>query len=365
MPLSNIDPERYQQQLDIKAERIRKQFQQFSPQTLQIFDSPPLHFRQRAEFKIWHEGEHSFYAMFRPEQPKTPVAIDDFPIGSNRLNQAMRDVINAILVTEALRRKLFQVEFLTTLSGEVLVTLIYHRPLDNAWELAACALQSELTIKLIGRSKKQKLILSDDFVTETLNVAGNHYSFQQVENSFTQPNAMVNQKMLEWALIHTSQNGGDLLELYCGNGNFTVILAQNFNRVLATEISKASVKSAKRNFTANNTHNVEIVRMSSEDFSAAMDAVREFRRLQHINLNDYRFSTILVDPPRAGLDQHTEQLASRFEHIVYISCNPNTLCQNLQFLCRTHSIEQFAIFDQFPYTDHIECGVMLKRRVKP
>lgn len=361
MPLSKVKPENYQTQLNQKAERIQKQFNHFSPPALSVYTSEPLHYRSRAEFKVWHDGDDSYYAMFRPETPKQPYRIDDFPIGSVLLNQLMSSVMDAVKRQPILRTRLFQAEFLTTLSGQGLVTLIYHKKLTREWELAATALQETLNISIIGRSRKQKIVLKKDYVVEKLHVNQQHYYFQQVEGSFTQPNAGVNQKMLSWALEQSKQCGGDLVELYCGNGNFTAVLAQNFKQVLATEISKTSVRSAHTNFKLNKIDNVFVARMSSEEFSNALLGTRTFRRLEGINLNHYDFSTILVDPPRAGLDDQTIALISRFEHIIYISCNPNTLHENLNSICKTHYIDQFAIFDQFPYTDHIECGVILKK----
>ena len=185
--------------------------------------------------------------------------------------------------------------------------------------------------------------------------------FKQIENSFTQPNAQVNIKMIEWALDITQNSQCDLLELYCGSGNFSIPLAQNFEKVLATEISKTSVAAAQDNIVQNNINNLKIVRMSSEEFVQAQQGVREFRRLEGINLADYQFKTVLVDPPRAGLDDSTLDMVSQYENIVYISCNPDTLKQNLQILLHTHSITRFALFDQFPYTQHIECGVYLQK----
>lgn len=362
MPLSQVNPDNYQQQLDAKANKIRLQFSQFKPPALQIHSSETLHFRVRAEFKIWHQDDDLFYVMFKKENPKSPYRIDKFAIGSLRINSLMPALMEKIKYSLELREKLFQIEFLTTLSDQALVTMIYHKALGQEWEQQARALQQLLNIKIIGRSKKQRLVLDTDFVTETLNVNNTKYHFQQIENSFTQPNAGVNQKMLAWALDHSKNNGGDLLELYCGNGNFTTILAQNFNKVLATEISKPSVRSAHYNFQLNDIHNINIVRMSSEDFSAALSGIREFRRLKDIDLNNYNFSTILVDPPRSGLDDATEKLVSRFDHILYISCNPTTLQKNLSSICKTHRIEHFALFDQFPYTEHTECGVALRKR---
>ena len=145
-------------------------------------------------------------------------------------------------------------------------------------------------------------------------------------------------------------------------GNFSIALAENFDRVLGTEISKTSVKSAQTNIAANQLTNVDIIRMSSEDFSQAMNGERVFRRLEGFDLKSYNYDTVLVDPPRAGLDSESVELVSRFERIVYISCNPDTLKENLVELVKTHNIEKFALFDQFPYTHHVETGVILSRK---
>lgn len=362
MPLSRVNPDNYQHQLNEKADRISQLFQSYQLPSLEIFDSPLLHYRMRAEFRIWHENDSCYYAMFKKDDPKTPCRITSFDIGSERICQLMPLLLEEINASSVLKERLFQIEFLTTLGNQALVTLIYHKKLGDNWEVLAQNLQTKYDINIIGRSKKQRLVLNRDFVTEVLTVDKKSYSFQQVENSFTQPNASVNQKMLAWALVNSSANGGDLLELYCGNGNFTTVLAQNFNRVLCTEISKTSVKSAHVNFHSNNIENIAIARMSSEEISAALNGEREFRRLRDIDLTDYNFSTIFVDPPRAGLDAKTEDFVRQFENIIYISCNPETLSNNLASICKSHSVVNFAIFDQFPYTDHIECGVTLKRR---
>jgi tRNA (uracil-5-)-methyltransferase len=55
-------------------------------------------------------------------------------------------------------------------------------------------------------------------------------------------------------------------------------------------------------------------------------------------------------------------MASEFEAVMYISCNPQSLADNLAVLCDSHRVEHFALFDQFPYTDHMECGVFLVRK---
>ena len=374
------DPANYQQQLEVKLQLLREQFTELTLPEVEVFESEPMHFRMRAEFRIWHENGQAHYAMNKPGE-KRPFIIDDFPIGSKLINNLMPVILSAINQNKTLSHRLFSIEFLTILSGEALVTLIYHKPLDEQWQSEAQRLSDALNsnafkpetctpgtyrIGIIGRSRKQKVVLDKDFVTETLTVDGRQYRYQQVENGFTQPNAKVNEKMLTWALkgsraLSTKKNEGDLLELYCGNGNFTCVLAQNFEQVLATEVSKISVRSAQHNFAANQIDNITVVRMSSEEFTQALNNVRPFRRLKDIDLSGYNFSTIFVDPPRAGLDDATLDLVGQFDNIIYISCNPDSLKANLDVLTKTHQINKFAVFDQFPYTHHLECGVILSR----
>ena len=279
----------------------------------------------------------------------------------------MKALLAEIQGNEVLTRKLFQVDYLSTLSGEIAVSLLYHKKLDEQWEGEAKALKTRLTkqgfnVQIIGRATKQKIALDCDYVEEVLNVDGKSLIYRQVENSFTQPNAQMNIKMLEWARECTRNSEGDLLELYCGNGNFSIALAENFRKVLATEISKSSVNSAQYNIVQNGVENLQIIRMSAEEFTQAMNGVREFNRLKGIDLKAYECNTIFVDPPRAGLDQATLDMVQGYERILYISCNPETLAENLNQLCQTHRVERAALFDQFPYTHHIESGVWLIRK---
>lgn len=361
----SINPTLYPAALDAKLENFKSTLDGLSFPQVEVFDSAPSGFRMRAEFRIWHEDGIAHYAMNRAGE-KRPYMISEFPIAGELIGQLMAPLLASINASAILSRKLFSLEFLTTLSGEALITLIYHRPVDEEWQLAAKALETEHSIMVIGRSRKQKTVLTRDYVTETLNVDEVQYQYQQIESGFTQPNARVNEKMLSWAsgCCKTVEDvkSGDLVELYCGNGNFTAVLAQHFRSVLATEISKISVRSAQTNFALNNVDNVTVVRMSSEEFTQALNGERPFRRLKEVDLDSYNFSTIFVDPPRAGLDEDTLQLAQRFDNILYISCNPDTLRANLDGLTKTHEIVRTAIFDQFPWTHHLESGVLLKRR---
>jgi tRNA (uracil-5-)-methyltransferase len=368
MPLSRIDPEHYEQLLADKAARFRECFAPCGLPEPEVFASQPLGYRLRAEFRIWHDGDALHYVMFNAADPRRPVVVEDFPPAAEPIRRLMPELRERLRHHGELRRKLFQVDFLATLSGEALVSLAYHRKLDAEWECAARTLAAGLKtpegpeVRLIGRSRGQKIVLGHDWVDETFAVDGRALFWRQIEGGFTQPNGELNRTMLGWARAHAPGAGGDLLELYCGNGNFTVALAPLFARVLATEMNKSLVAAAQHNLARNGLGNVTLARLASNEVSAALARVRPFRRLAHVDLDAYRFSTLFVDPPRAGLDEATLVLARDFSRIVYISCNPATLRDNIAVLAATHSIAAAAIFDQFPYTDHLECGLVLTRR---
>ena len=357
--------DKYNQQLQNKITNLKILLSDFSLPDLQVFSSPISHYRMRAEFRIWHNGEELYHIMY-DKKTKKRVRIDSFPIASQLINRAMQTILPLLQYNDKLRHQLFQIDYFSTLSGQLLITLLYHKKLDDQWIIEAERLKQQLAeqgiiANLVGRASNQKIAINVDYVDEVLPIFDKNFSYRQVENSFTQPNAAINIKMLEWAISVTKDSKGDLLEFYCGNGNFSIALAQNFRKVLATEIAKASVYSAQHNIKINNIDNLIIARLSAEEFTSAIKKERQFNRLQGINLDDYQCQTVLVDPPRAGLDDNTLEIIQSYQRIIYISCNPNTLKNNLEQLTKTHHIEHFAMFDQFPYTDHIETGIVLRK----
>ncbi|GMH38378.1 hypothetical protein BSKO_06262 [Bryopsis sp. KO-2023] len=421
--VAKVEVERYDELLQEKVVDIKEFFSGFKLPDVDVYPSAPANFRMRTEFRVWHEDEDLYYIMFEKSEDVSGrpqrVRKDTFPVASKLINELMPKVIEEAKKTEVLRKRLYQVNFHTTLKGEAMVSFIYHKKLGADWVEAARQLGVMLAevpscttdrVHVIGRSKGQKICLDQDFVTEELTVDGQKYKYKQVECSFSQPNGFVCQHMLEWALDATrirsenpesqtpqksgaddltkgteekkqipeenQQEGGssnvghsgaserDFLELYCGNCNFTVPLAKNFRSAVATEISKVSIAAARDNLKDNGIENVTVARMSSEEFVTKYRSGAGGRRLEGLDLTKLDISTVLVDPPRCGLDEDTVKLVQEFDYIVYISCNPETLHQNLQELTKSHSIVKFAVFDQFPYTGHLECGAYLEK-LKP
>lgn len=357
-----------------------------------------------------HENSELHYVMFERGDSDTPHKVDDYPMGYSSLRSLMGPLLKELQAMEELSRRINDVRFLTTLRGDVLLTVTYNRPIGDDWHAAATALSEKLSpivdtdVRVVGRSRKVKLVVGGDTVEEVLTVgttmtttdspssAPRTFRYTQTEGAFTQPNARVCESMLAWAVDATrGSTDHDLCELYCGNGCFTVALADNFRRVVATEMSRASVELAEGNLARNGCDNVRVARLNAEDFwdvyrddddDAALAKHR--RRLANAGIRIARHEqeeeeeeegdaiatttfdrlrTLFVDPPRAGLDETCRALAREFERVVYVSCNPETLCRDLADLADTHRPTRLAAFDQFPYTHHLEAGVVLERRL--
>lgn len=350
----------YAGQLDHKLSLVRDTFKPLYSGDITVAPSPTEQYRSRAEFKIYHDDGGMSYAMSRLDR-QGALKIEHCSIVSPYIASVM-DKLLIEIGDLGIGHKLFGVDFLTSGDGEMTLSMLYHKALDEEWQNRARELEKRLGVYVIGRSRKQKLVLSQDYVTEKLQIAGREYRYIHIENSFTQPNPRVNEQMIEWSLSQLEGIGGDLLELYCGAGNFTIPFATKFERVLATEISKSSIHAAKQNMALNGVENIEFVRLSAEEFTCALDGGREFRRLEGLKVSDYHLKTLFVDPPRAGLGEEPCAFAARFDHLLYISCNPETLYRDLLILSQTHTITAMAAFDQFPYTHHLEMGVKLTKK---
>ena len=305
MALISIDPNNYDNQLSVKLNTFTSKFSEFDIDDIEVYRSKKEHYRMRAEFRLWHEDDSLDYIMFEKNNRKKRFFVKNFNIASETIYDLMHPFLNAVNDIPMLKTRLYQVEFLSSSIGQCLVSMIYHKRLCDEWQEAAIKLKEKFNVEIIGRSRKQKIVLDHDYIYESFDVAGTSYKYQQVENCFTQPNASTCEQMLNWAVENSTEFGDDLLELYCGNGNFTIPLSKNFNKVLATEIAKASVKSAEHNFELNNISTIKIGRLSSEELTEAMAKKRAFFRLKDIDLDVYNFSTVFVDPPRAGIDDLT------------------------------------------------------------
>ena len=353
----NRNEDLYARQLKGKKDLFFSFFSDLT-KNLNYFPSPPSHFRTRAELGV-HASNNIQFTMVENNKK---INVDQLMICDAKINQFICQLKTELLSSDEIKEKLFQTEIQVSRSGEGIVSLIYHKPLDTNWIKKAKKLSSEIGASIIGRSRKQKLVIGKDFVTETYNAHIKKIKVNLYEQCFSQPNPYICDEMLTWV----SKNKGlhhHVTELHCGVGTFTILISNLYSRVLATENSRPSIKALEKNIQINSLENVETARMSGLETLEALNKKREFNRMKHLNLINFKKDVLFLDPPRSGLDVESINLIKelQFKEIIYLSCGFQSLKSNLKEFLTDYKVKKAALFDQFPYTDHIETGVILSK----
>lgn len=121
-----LPTEQYDTLLQQKADKLQQLLSPFNAPALTVFASAPEHFRMRAEFRVWHEGDDLFHIMF-DQQTRQRKRIDSFPQGSQLINQMMQTLIPLLKENHVLRHRLFQIDYLSTQSNKIIVSLLSHK----------------------------------------------------------------------------------------------------------------------------------------------------------------------------------------------------------------------------------------------
>ena len=147
MTPEHLPTEQYDAQLAEKVVRLQSMMTPFNAPVPEVFRSPVSHYRMRAEFRIWHDGDDLYHIIF-DQQTKSRIRVDSFPAASELINQLMTLIIDGVRDNPVLRHKLFQIDYLTTQSNQAIVSLLYHKALTDEWREQAEALPHRLADEL-------------------------------------------------------------------------------------------------------------------------------------------------------------------------------------------------------------------------
>jgi len=369
--------------------------------SMEVRRSPPKHFRARTIVPVGSGAALAddgggvgglFRYAARPGgqlELVTTMAIDSLlePIARALpvLAKLLSDDGAAADLREGLRCAKFHAASGTT-PPQLLVCLIYgpggevpaFEALVVLRDALASALQSdegvvEVGVMAHGRGVQRCAPEGKDYVDERITIAGRQapLKYRQPFGQFSNPNPHIAKATAEWLIdvIQSDINADagcshDLLELYCGAGSHTVALAPLFRHVLAVEINRHLVSAAQLNMAENHLENVTVVRAPSEEFCKRVLRRRTYqlRAKDGSTSLQLHFGCTIVDPPRAGLDAITREAISGYDHVLYVSCNPEALKRDLEDLLSTHELRRLVLLDHFPFSTHAEVAVYLRRR---
>ncbi len=121
MTPEHLPVEQYDAQLAEKVSRLETMMTPFAAPAVEVFRSPVSHYRMRAEFRIWHDGDDIYHIIF-DQETKQRIRVDQFPAASALINQMMPKMTAAIRDNRILRHKLFQLDYLSTLSNQIVIS---------------------------------------------------------------------------------------------------------------------------------------------------------------------------------------------------------------------------------------------------
>ncbi len=165
-------------------------------------------------------------------------------------------------------------------------------------------------------------------------------------SDFTQVNAEINRKMIAQAIdLLKVDADSQVLDLFCGLGNFTLPLARHAESVIGLEGAESLVERGRENAAANGVENVHFAAADLTKMSPTADGLGG------------PVDRVLLDPPRSGALEVLSEIATLApERIVYVSCGPATLARDAGQLVHEHGyrLEAAGIMDMFPHTGHAE-----------
>ena len=169
-------------------------------------------------------------------------------------------------------------------------------------------------------------------------------------NSFFQVNMDQTLKIYDKIAEYLSKSeDSTVLDLYCGVGSIGLYSVSNYAKLIGVEIVPEAIENAKTNAELNSMENTKFLVGDTKTI------------LMHSN---YKADTIIVDPPRAGLDKSVIEDIKKINPnmLIYLSCDPITLARDLKLLSDLYDVDELIPYDMFPNTYHVETLVKLIKK---
>lgn len=310
-----------------KVENILKNSKIEYPKLEVIENENPLGYRNKLSLKV-EKGCIGFYE----EKSHTLIQIDNCPLAKKSINACLKRL-------QTLQIQNGNITIRSNWNDEILLVI-------STTDKINFLIENFTDVKLVGVVLNEKTIYGDNFFYERMN----GFLFKVSFDAFFQVNPYVTTKLFSF-IENSIPKESVILDLFSGVGTLSLVASKYAKKVYSMEIIKNAVLNHLENNKVNKVKNC---------FPILGNVFKNVSKIE----KDY--DTILIDPPRKGLDEKTCELIveSNVENIIYVSCNPITLTRDLKVLTKKYTIQKFDIFDMFSYTHHVECCTILTLKEK-
>lgn len=314
----------------------------------------PWQYRRKARIGIQYNKLGQAIVGFRKKSSNTLTDINEcktlLPVFDGVFS-LIREALSEANQAEALGH----IEIISSLQTTVVLRVLRKLSADSisAWQSFEKKLGCQ--VLLDDGSGFSSLFESDDNSDTSLSYELLNQTLSFTPNSFIQVNPFVNQAMVAQAIDWLSlEEGEQVLDLFCGMGNFSLPIAERVCKVIGVEGVEAMVVQASENAVNNALDNARFYQIDlNSDWQ-----LQPWRQ--------HKFDKVLLDPARAGAEQACQQVLSLdAEKILYVSCEPSTLARDAKILIDGgYQLKKVGLIDMFSQTKHVETMVLFEREAR-
>lgn len=362
----------YQEELRLKAQRVKTCLNRLAGENLEEVPiagaETCLGYRNKAQYPVAVKKGRAYAGFFRAgthdvvENDRCRI----LPEETDQVKVIVMDHVNQYRISvydEQTHKGLLRHIYVRrgAVSGQILLCLVVNGGSFPKWEALVQrlkAVEGFHSLVLAMNRRPGNAVLGDEFITlygpgcieDTL--CG--LTFRLSPRSFYQVNHAQAQRLYELAVSQAAISKADtVLDLYCGVGTITLVMAKAAGRAIGVEVVPQAVEDARENAARNGIQNAEF--FCADAGQAALE----------LEGQGVRPDVIVVDPPRKGLSGDAIEAIARMapRRLVYVSCDPATLARDVALLKqRGYALKAAQAADLFPRCPHVETVVTLSRK---
>lgn len=360
----------YEKQVKKKEKQLQEQLRSFGRLETFIAMENPLHYRHKVKATFGRDQKGNIISGNYREGTHYLVPVDNCLLENEKADAIIRTVRSLLKSFKIktydedtdyglLRHVLVRVGHAT---GEIMVILVLASPVlpsKNNFVKALRKEHPEITTVVINVNdkrtsmvlgeKKEQVIYGPGFILDKLCAK----TFKISPKSFYQVNPVQTEKLYGKAIEYAGLTGKEkVLDAYCGTGTIGLIASDYAKEVIGVELNRDAVKDAVINARQNQISNIQFYQNDAGVFMTELAEKNE------------KIDVVFMDPPRSGSSEEflTSLLRLSPRKVIYVSCNPETLMRDLQFLTkRGYRMEKGVGVDMFPMTVHVETVCLMSR----
>ncbi len=362
----------YKKQLEMKEDKVRKLLKPFGQVSPIVGMDNPYYYRHKVHAVFDCVGRGQVVAGVYKKNSHDVVDIESCQIEDQEADAIIREVKGLL---KSFRIKTYDEDTGYGLLRHVLVRKGYHTkeimvvlvlaspilPSKNNFVKALRKNHPEISTVVINiNDKKTSMVLGERNIT----VYGKGFiedelcgcTFRISPNSFYQVNPAQTEYLYRKAIECAKLTGKEkVIDAYCGTGTIGIIASKSAKEVLGVELNRDAIKDAVTNAKRNEIKNIRFI---NDDAGKYMVSLAE---------KNESVDVVIMDPPRSGSDEAFLSSVVRLapKRVVYVSCGPDTLARDLQYLTKKgYKMEEATPVDMFPMTSHVETVCLLSRKAQ-